>query len=81
MDSLTISPETHAAQFSECKPGEVITGTFSGTYGEPGPDGSYPVQLTAVTKDAAEPEAEEVAEESMVPEGASPAATAVLKAK
>lgn len=80
MDSLTISPETYAASFSECKPGEVVTGTYTGTVGQPAADGSYPIELTEVTKEAAEPlEEEPMVEEA--PVGASPAAAAVLKKK
>lgn len=78
MDSLTISPETYAASFSECKPGEVVTGTFTGTVGAASPDGSYPIELTAVTKDEAA-EQEEVGAEMPEMAGASPAAKAVLK--
>lgn len=80
MDSLTISPETYAAAFSECQPGEAVTGTFSGTVGQPAADGSYPIELDAVTKDA-KIEEEEVVEEPAIPTGASPAAAAVLKKK
>jgi len=75
MDTLTVSPATYAAAFSKCKPGEPVSGTFSGTFGEPNPDGSYAIELDSVTKDEAEP-AEEP--EMEMPEGASPAAKAVM---
>lgn len=85
MDKLVISPETHAATFSECKEGEAITGTFSGTYGKANADGSYDVTLDSVTKDAAAPEAAKETDEEIadmaVPETASPAAAAILKKK
>lgn len=86
MDSLTISAETYAAQFSKCKPGEAVTGTFSGTVGEPGDDGSYVIELNAVTKDEAGPNEEGIDNEAVdategIPASASPAARAVLKTK
>jgi len=78
MDTLTVSPATYASAFSTCKPGEAVTGTFSGTFGTAKPDGSYDIELDSVTKDEADP-AEEP--EMEMPETASPAAKAVMMKK
>ena len=78
MDSLTISPETYASVFSQCKPGEEISGTYSGTFGEPNPDGSYTVEVSALTKDETETAAPEEVPEEGAMMGASPAAAAVM---
>ena len=81
MDTLTVSAETYAAQFSKCKPGEAVTGTFSGTVGQPDATGNYTIELNAVTKDPTGDEAEtapvEEAPEEMMG-GVSPAAKAVM---
>lgn len=80
-DTLNISADTYASTFPACKPGERVTGTYEGVVGEPAGDGSYPIQVTAVTKETAGEAEPLAAEVSAVDKSMSPAAQAVMGKK
>lgn len=50
MSEISISAEDYAANFPNCKAGEVVTGTFSGTVTAAGPEGAT-IETESITKD------------------------------